>query len=108
MPDERYVANPEKGSNHNRGCAVDVTLVSKTGGELPMPTGFDDFSERAHRDYHDLSPDVLRNRALLSEIMQRHHFVPFATEWWHFDHERSKEFPVLDLDPFHTSGTHDH
>ena len=101
--DERYVANPAKGSNHNRGCAVDVTLVDKDGRELPMPTGFDDFSEKAHRDYDKLSPEILRNRALLSDVMQRHHFVPFATEWWHFDHERSSQFPVLDVDPFKAS-----
>lgn len=103
VPDERYVANPAKGSNHNRGCAVDVTLVDKDGRELAMPTGFDNFSEKAHRDYNKLSPDVLRNRALLSDVMQRHHFVPFATEWWHFDHEGSSEFPVLDVDPFKQS-----
>ncbi|MFL6414053.1 MAG: M15 family metallopeptidase [Bryobacteraceae bacterium] len=101
--DERFVANPEPGSNHNRGCAVDVTLVGKNGEELRMPTGFDDFSDKAHRDYQDLPRDVLHNRGVLAEVMQQHHFVPFATEWWHFDHQRCKEFPVLDLNPFGAS-----
>jgi len=51
VKDPRYVADPKKGSRHNRGAAVDLTLVDKDGRELPMPTRFDDFSEKAHRDY---------------------------------------------------------
>lgn len=66
MPDERYVANPAKGSRHNRGAAVDLTLIRLSDGrELPMPMAFDDFSERAGRDYPDLPAEVIRNRDLL-------------------------------------------
>ncbi|MGH9905385.1 MAG: M15 family metallopeptidase [Pyrinomonadaceae bacterium] len=54
VPDERYVADPQKGSRHNRGAAVDVSLVDASGRELPMPTDYDDFTERAHRDYMNL------------------------------------------------------
>src|SRR4051812_46361606 len=70
VPDERYAANPAKGSGHNRGTAVDVTLVQiRSGKELAMPTGFDDFSERAHHAFMNLPPDVLKNRELLKTTM---------------------------------------
>jgi zinc D-Ala-D-Ala dipeptidase len=76
LPDERYVIDPRKGSRHNRGAAVDVTLVNAKGNELEMPTAYDDFSERAHRDYRPLPPSVLRNRELLKRIMTRHGWLP--------------------------------
>ena len=98
VPDERYVADPAKGSRHNRGAAVDLTLVRTDGTELAMPTPHDDFSVRAHRDFMDLSPAVLANRALLEKVMVHHGFVPFPTEWWHFDSEGWQAFPVLDVD----------
>jgi zinc D-Ala-D-Ala dipeptidase len=98
VPDERYVANPAKGSRHNRGAAVDLTLVRAGGSELPMPTPHDDFTARAHRDFMDLPPDVLANRALLEKVMVKHGFVPFPTEWWHFDSEGWESFPVMDVD----------
>ena len=98
IPDARYVADPKRGSNHNRGCAVDVTLVDWNGAELPMPTKFDDFTERAHRDYNALDANVIKNRQLLSDVMERHNFVPFPTEWWHFDHRDCSKYPVLDID----------
>jgi zinc D-Ala-D-Ala dipeptidase len=100
VPDERYVADPEKGSNHNRGCAVDVTLADSQGHELPMPTAFDDFTERAHRDYNNLPQEEINNRKLLTDVMERNGFVPFATEWWHFDSSDCSVYPVLDVDPF--------
>jgi D-alanyl-D-alanine dipeptidase len=98
VPDERYVANPAKGSRHNRGAAVDLTLVAADGTELPMPTAHDDFTVRAHRDFRDLPADVLRNRALLEKVMVKHGFVPMPTEWWHFDSEGWDSFPVMDVD----------
>ena len=98
VPDERYVANPSKGSRHNRGAAVDLTLVRADGTELAMPTPHDDFTQRAHRDFMDLPPEVLANRARLEKVMVRHGFVPFPTEWWHFDSEGWESFPVLDID----------
>lgn len=97
VPDERYVAHPDKGSRHNRGAAVDLTLVDKAGRELPMPTPFDDFTEKAHRDYRKLPPEVLANRQRLEAAMGRHGFVPMPTEWWHFDGEDAGSYPLDDV-----------
>ncbi len=85
MPDERYVSDPRKGGRHTRGTAVDVTLVTGEGTELAMPSAFDDFSERAHREYAGGSAEARENRNLLQEVMERHGFVGLPTEWWHFD-----------------------
>jgi len=98
VPDERYVADPAKGSRHNRGAAVDVEMVGADGSSLPAPTGYDDFSERAHRDFMDLSPDVIANRAELEQAMVRAGFEPLPTEWWHFDAKGWEEYDVLDVD----------
>jgi D-alanyl-D-alanine dipeptidase len=103
VPDERYVADPAKGSRHNRGAAVDLTVVRRDGTELAMPTGFDDFTVRAHRDYMDLPEPVLQNRALLERVMVNHGFEPMPTEWWHFDLRGWEKYPVLDL-PFSQLG----
>jgi D-alanyl-D-alanine dipeptidase len=97
VPDERYVANPATGSRHNRGAAVDVTLVRSDGTELLMPTPFDDFSERAHRSFRDLPADALANRDLLERVMTRHGFVGLPTEWWHFDDVDYRQYDVLDV-----------
>lgn len=97
MPDERYVANPAKGSRHNRGAAVDLTLVDKEGRELPMPTAYDAFDERAHRDYMKLPPELIKNRQQLEAVMVKHGFVPLSTEWWHFDAAGFKDFPLADV-----------
>lgn len=84
-PDSRYVANPEKGfSNHNRGNAVDVTLVDSEGKELPMPTDFDDFTEKADRDYSDCSEEAANNAQLLEILMEKHGFSGYYKEWWHY------------------------
>ena len=96
MPDERYVANPAKGSRHNRGSAVDVTLVElQSGRELEMPSGYDDFSARAHYAYTNLPPEIISNRALLRATMTECGFVPFETEWWHFDDSNWTNYPLL-------------
>ena len=97
VPDERYVANPAYGSCHNRGCAVDITLITDDGIELDMGTGFDDFTELAHRDCKDFPPEVLSNRKLLQDIMERHNFVGMHTEWWHFDFADWEQYPLLDV-----------
>ena len=99
FPMEGYVANPAKGSNHNRGAAVDVTLVDANGSELPMPSAYDEFSERAHWDYQGGTEDERKNRALLREAMESEGFRGISTEWWHFDYKDAKSYPVLDL-PF--------
>ena len=98
VPDERYVADPAKGSRHNRGSAVDVTMVDlKTGRELPMPSAFDDFSPRAGYAFTNLPPEAVSNRALLRAVMCACGFVPFESEWWHFDDADWQSNPVLDI-----------
>ncbi len=97
VPDERYVARPEKGSRHNRASAVDVTLVDEQGRELPMPSEYDEFTPRAHRDYHGASPERTANRERLAQAMMAEGFLPLPTEWWHFDAPDWKEHAVLDV-----------
>ncbi len=99
LPDERYVANPKKGSRHNRACAVDVTLVDSQGKELQMPTGFDDFSPRAHHAYRQVSATAVANRALLKRLMEKAGFVPLEDEWWHYDDDQCMQFDLIDI-PF--------
>lgn len=95
--DERYVANPAKGSKHNRGAAVDLTIVDKQGNELPMPTGYDNFTEKAHWGYKDLPEEQIKNRALLRYVMEKHGFIGVSTEWWHFNDTDWEKFPILDI-----------
>ena len=99
LPDERYVANPEKGSRHNRASSVDVTLVDSQGRELQMPTGFDDFSPRAHHHYQDLPDQVIRNRELLKGLMEKAGFIPLSEEWWHYDDQNWMQYEIMDV-PF--------
>ena len=96
--DPDFVADPAKGSRHNRGCAVDVTLVRlATGEELPMPTAHDDFSARAAHVFAGLPPDALANRERLRLVMERHGFAPLPSEWWHYDFRGWERFELLDL-----------
>ncbi|MBI2070768.1 MAG: D-alanyl-D-alanine carboxypeptidase family protein [Elusimicrobia bacterium] len=97
VPDERYVANPANGSRHNRGAAVDLTLVDALGRELPMPTAYDDFTEKAHRNFEDVTQEEKANRRLLEVVMSRHGFIGLDTEWWHFDYKGWQNYPVMDL-----------
>lgn len=100
MPDERYVADPRKGSRHNRGSAVDVTLVAfQSGRELAMPSGYDDFTARAAYAFTNLPPEIISNRALLRATMTACGFAPFETEWWHFDDVDWTNYPILDIPP---------
>jgi D-alanyl-D-alanine dipeptidase len=96
VPDPRYVADPAKGSKHNRGTAVDVTLVDSQGKELPMPTRFDDFTPRAFRDNNDFPPEVLKNRKTLEKAMENAGFEPLPSEWWHFDDKDWQGYEILD------------
>jgi zinc D-Ala-D-Ala dipeptidase len=95
-----YVANPKKGSRHNRGCAVDLSLFDlQTGLEVPMPSAFDDFSERASPKYKG-SPEKSRaTRDLLRAAMEAEGFAVYKSEWWHFDYRNWKEYPLWDI-PF--------
>lgn len=97
-PDTAFVANPQKGSRHNRGCAIDLTLVELSSGkEIPMPSGFDDFSEKAYPDYSKLSDTVLKNRAFLFSLMKHFGFNHISSEWWHFDYVDWRNYPLMDL-----------
>ena len=93
-----YVADPSKGSRHNRGAAVDLTLVSlATGDELLMPTPYDDFTEKAHHDYDALPDEAKKNREKLRNVMVRHGFEPLPSEWWHYDFSGWRRFPLMDV-----------
>jgi D-alanyl-D-alanine dipeptidase len=99
-PKKNYVANPKRGSKHNRGCAVDLSLHDlKTGMLVEMPTGFDDFSEKAHRDFSGASPAAMENRARLQRYLETQGFVGLSNEWWHFDFTGWEQYPVMDI-PF--------
>lgn len=93
-PDKRYIANPSKGSNHNRGAAVDITLVDSLENELDMGTGFDFFGRKAHHAYQNLPKDVLENRKLLKSVMEVNGFWSITSEWWHYNLARSYQFKV--------------
>lgn len=95
VPDERYVANPAKGSRHNRGCALDLTLCDSTGVELEMGTGYDEFTERAAATYTDLPEHVRANRRLLEQIMNDAGFDVLPTEWWHYDLRGWEQYAIL-------------
>lgn len=85
VPDANFVANPKKGSIHNRGGAVDISLVDSLGIEVNMGTKFDYFGEEASHNYQNLSEEILANRKFLKEIMLQHNFKSFDSEWWHYN-----------------------
>lgn len=93
-----FVADPAKGSRHNRGAAVDLTLVGlATGEEIAMPTSYDAFTPKASADYADLPQNVIANRAKLRDAMVRHGFDPLPSEWWHFDFHGWERFPLMNV-----------
>lgn len=96
--DDRYVADPKKGSGHNRGIAVDLTIINlATKQELRMPTGFDNFTDSAHQDFINLSEEILMNRKLLKQTMEKFGFISLPTEWWHYSLPNPEKYDVLDL-----------
>jgi D-alanyl-D-alanine dipeptidase len=97
LPDPNYVADPKKGSMHNRGQAVDLTLVNiETGDELNMGTDFDFFGPKAyHSETKNLSIEIQENRSLLKNTMIKHDFYPIRTEWWHYS-RRDKTWPLFE------------
>lgn len=95
VPDPTYVANPNVGfSSHSRGNTIDLTLVDLQGNELDMPTGFDDFSAKADRNYNDCSEGQRANAEILEAIMEKYGFKGYAGEWWHFSD--TQDYPVED------------
>jgi D-alanyl-D-alanine dipeptidase len=100
VKDDRYTADPKKGSGHNRGIAVDVTIIDTlTKAPLLMGTEYDNFSDTAHQDFKHLPASVLANRALLRTTMEKYGFKALETEWWHFYLQSGENFELLDI-PF--------
>ncbi|MDQ7960933.1 MULTISPECIES: D-alanyl-D-alanine dipeptidase [Flavobacterium] len=93
-PNPTYVADPAKGSIHNRGGAVDITLTDYSGNELDMGTGFDHFGPEAAHDYKNISAEAATNRKILKEIMLKNGFRSFASEWWHYNLMSASTLPV--------------
>lgn len=96
-PNPSYVGNPyRKGSIHNRGAAVDLTIVKLDGSPLDMGSDYDFFGKEAHIDYPKHKPEVVKNRQLLWDIMKKNGFSPIRTEWWHFNYDaKNYGLPVL-------------
>ena len=90
-----FVANPASGSRHNRGCAVDLGVFDRaTGAVLPMPSGYDEFSDRAYSNYAGGTEEQNNNRSLLREAMESEGFIVNPTEWWHFDYEDWRDYRI--------------
>jgi zinc D-Ala-D-Ala dipeptidase len=99
-PDDKkiFVANPALGSRHNRGCAVDLSLYDlQTGKEVKMPSGYDEMTDRAYADYPGGTTEERARRALLRQAMEKQGFVVNPDEWWHFDYQDWKQYPILNL-----------
>lgn len=97
VPRRGLVADPARGSHHNRGAAVDVALAALDGGEVPLPTGFDDVGPRARLAAVDgVSPEARRNRDRLRRAMEAEGFRPIRMEWWHFDAPEARGARVLE------------
>jgi D-alanyl-D-alanine dipeptidase len=98
VKDTNFVASPKKGSRHNRGCAVDLTIIDlKTGKEIEMPTTYDDFTERAASNFYDLPKNALVNREKLKRIMTENGFKVFPTEWWHYDFKGWENYELMNI-----------
>jgi zinc D-Ala-D-Ala dipeptidase len=96
-PDDKkiFVANPAKGSLHNRGCAVDLSLYDlKTGKEVQMPSGYDEMTDRAFADYAGGTPEENARRAILRQAMEKQGFKVNPKEWWHFDYKDWNLYPI--------------
>lgn len=98
--DKNFVANPAKGSKHNRGCAVDLTLVNlKTGKEVAMATAYDSFSTAAAANYEPVTAEVRKNREFLIATMKKYKMNVLDNEWWHYDFAGWQNYNLMDI-PF--------
>lgn len=97
LPDPNYVADPAKGSRHNRGAAIDLSLADKNGNPIDMPTDYDHFGMEAHHDFMELHDEQIKNRATLKQAMESHGFQSLATEWWHYDLVGWEKYPIVGL-----------
>lgn len=95
---KEFVADPAKGSRHNRGCAVDLSIFDlKTGKIVTMPSGYDEMTERSHINYQGGTDESRRLRDLLREAMEAEGFMVFEPEWWHYDYKDWKQYPILNI-----------
>lgn len=93
-----FVADPSKGSRHNRGCAVDLSLFDlKTGREVTMPSAYDEMTERSHINYECATAETKRLRELLRAAMTAEGFAVYEPEWWHYDYKDWKEYPITNV-----------
>ena len=100
VPEEKrkFVADPAKGSKHNRGCAVDLSIFDlKTGELVDMPSGYDEFTERASPNYSGGTAQQRANRELLRTLMEDEGFTVNPNEWWHFDYKNWQDYAIYDI-----------
>jgi zinc D-Ala-D-Ala dipeptidase len=100
VPDDKrkFVADPAKGSKHNRGCAVDLSIYDlKTGQLIDMPSGYDEFTERASPNYAGGTEQQRSNRELLRRLMEDEGFTVNPNEWWHFDYKNWQDYAIYDI-----------
>jgi D-alanyl-D-alanine dipeptidase len=94
----KFVANPDKGSKHNRGCAVDLSVYDlRTGKLIEMPSGYDEFSERASPNYNGGTDEERANRDMLRRVMEAEGFTVNPNEWWHFDYKNWEDYAIYDI-----------
>lgn len=100
----KFVADPARGSKHNRGCAIDLSIYDlKTGMPIDMPSGFDEFTERASPDYTGGTEKERANRDMLRRLMEAEGFTVNQNEWWHFDYKDWEKYAIYDI-PFSEAG----
>lgn len=98
LEQRKFVADPATGSKHNRGCAVDLTIFDrKTGKLVPMPSGYDEFTERASPNYSGGTDEERANRDKLRRLMEAEGFTVNADEWWHFDFNEWQQYAIYDI-----------
>jgi D-alanyl-D-alanine dipeptidase len=95
---KQFVADPQKGSRHNRGCAVDLTMFDlRTGLEVKMPSEYDEMTERSHINYQCATPEAKALRDILRAAMEAEGFNVYEPEWWHYDYRDWKQYPILNI-----------
>ncbi len=97
LPNPQYVMDPAKGSRHNKGYAVDVSVADLKGEPISMPTEYDDFTQKASHLYMELTEEVLNHRRLLKTLMEKRGFISVKSEWWHYDFTGWEDKPNIDI-----------
>jgi zinc D-Ala-D-Ala dipeptidase len=95
-PDARFVTPPQKGSEHGKGAAVDLTIVDSNNKELDFGTPYDFFGKEAYQNYSKFPSTTLQNRKKLKNVMIKYGFKPIRTEWWHYSYQK-KSFPLCSV-----------